>query len=195
MPVGGGPPARRPRREPTARRVVSKPGQAPPPPTGTAARPFGPSGALHTNGAGALMYGSARRLEARPGPAAADQHRGQAPPPPTGTAARPSGPSGALRTSGACCAEYDSPRLEARPGPATAHGHRSQAFRSLRHSPHRQRWGFGSIRSWLPACRRRVAVLMVRFPPNRRRSARDLWRCSHQTADRSSGNAQNQPFG
>ena len=165
VPVGGGPPARRPRCEPSARRVVSKPGQAPPPPTGTAARPSGPSGALHTSGAGALMYGSARRLEARPGPAAADQHRGQAPPPPTGTAARPSGPSGALRTSGACCAEYDSPRLEARPGPATAHGHRSQAFRSLRHSPHRQRWGFGSIRSWLPACRRRVAVLMVRFPP------------------------------
>ena len=37
MPVGGGPPASRPRREPLARRVVSKPGQAPPPPTGTAA--------------------------------------------------------------------------------------------------------------------------------------------------------------
>ncbi len=31
-----------------ARRVVSKPGQAPPPPTGTAA---GRSGALHTSGA------------------------------------------------------------------------------------------------------------------------------------------------
>ena len=30
-----------------ARRVISKPGQAPPPPTGTAA---GPSGALHTGG-------------------------------------------------------------------------------------------------------------------------------------------------
>ena len=34
-----------------ARRVVSKPGQAPPPPTGTAARPTNPSGALHTGGA------------------------------------------------------------------------------------------------------------------------------------------------
>ena len=33
-----------------ARRVGSKPGQAPPPPTGTAARPSGPSGALHTSG-------------------------------------------------------------------------------------------------------------------------------------------------
>ena len=31
-----------------ARRVVSKPGQAQPPPTGTAAWPSGPSGALHT---------------------------------------------------------------------------------------------------------------------------------------------------
>ena len=51
VPVGGGPPASRPRREPSARRVVSKPGQAPPPPTGTAARPSGPSGALHTSGA------------------------------------------------------------------------------------------------------------------------------------------------
>ena len=80
-PVGGGPPASRPRRElrsarrlearpgpATAhrhrgrslrrpshlwgliadRRVASKPGQAPPPPTGTAARPSGPSGTLHT---------------------------------------------------------------------------------------------------------------------------------------------------
>ena len=33
-----------------ARRVGSKPGQAPPPPTGTAARPSGYSGALHTGG-------------------------------------------------------------------------------------------------------------------------------------------------
>ena len=54
---------------------------------------------------------SARRLEARPGPAglAAASNRaglvavnGQAPPPPTGTAVRPSGPSGALHTGGTC---------------------------------------------------------------------------------------------
>ena len=38
-----------------ARCVVSKPGQAPPPPTGTAAWPSGPSGALHTSGAWLLM--------------------------------------------------------------------------------------------------------------------------------------------
>ena len=48
-----------------ARRVVSKPGQASPPPTGTAA---GPSGALHTCGLGVLMVRSARRLEAPPCP-------------------------------------------------------------------------------------------------------------------------------
>ena len=51
-----------------ALRVVSKPGQAPPPPTGTAARPSGPSGALHTCGAGSLFGSSTRRLEAQPGP-------------------------------------------------------------------------------------------------------------------------------
>ena len=43
VPVGGGPPASRPRREPPARRVDSLSGQALPPPTGTAASPFGPS--------------------------------------------------------------------------------------------------------------------------------------------------------
>ena len=49
-----------------ARRVGSKPGQAPPPPTGTAA---GPSGALHTGGAWLLMCYGVRCFEARPGPA------------------------------------------------------------------------------------------------------------------------------
>ena len=47
-----------------ARRVVSKPGQAPPPPTGTAARPCGPSCALLTGGAVSLTCGWARRLVA-----------------------------------------------------------------------------------------------------------------------------------
>jgi len=55
-------------------RVVSKPGQAPPPPTGTAAWPSGLAGALHTSGAWPLMSGSARCLEAWPGPAAAHRH-------------------------------------------------------------------------------------------------------------------------
>ena len=56
---------------------------------GTAARPSGPSGALHTSGAWLLMCGLARRLKARRGPATAHRHRGQATPLPTGTAAKP----------------------------------------------------------------------------------------------------------
>ena len=108
-------------------------------------------------------------LEARPGPAAADQHRALALPPPTGTAARFSGLSGALHTSGACCAEDDSPRLEARPGPATAHGHRSLALRSLRYPPHQ--WGllccgrFASSRGPPWPCRRRPAPRPAMPPP------------------------------
>ena len=50
-------------------------GQALPPPTGTAAWPSGPSGALHTSGAGALMCGFVRRLEAWPGLAIAHGRR------------------------------------------------------------------------------------------------------------------------
>ena len=50
-----------------ARRVVSKPGQAPPPPTGSAAVPSGPSGALRTGGAcGAVCGGASPRSPARP---------------------------------------------------------------------------------------------------------------------------------
>ena len=37
--------------------------------------PSGPSGALHTSGAGVLLCSLARRLEARPGPATAHGHR------------------------------------------------------------------------------------------------------------------------
>ena len=49
-----------------ARPRASKPGQAPPPPTGTAADP---SGALHTSGDWSLMCYWVRCFEARPGPA------------------------------------------------------------------------------------------------------------------------------
>ena len=122
---GACPPARRPRREPSVRRVVSKPGQALQaprrPPIGrylvcSAGVPgaFGP-GRLISDRRGACPPArrprrelrSARRLEARPGPAglAAASHRavlgvhvlGLALPPPTGTAALS---SGALRTNG-----------------------------------------------------------------------------------------------
>ena len=82
VPVGGGPPARRPRRE----------------------------------------LRSARRLEARPGPAAAHGHRGQV-----------------LRTLRLPPHRRCLCRLEARPGPAAAHGHRSQVLRSLRYPPHQWR--------------------------------------------------------
>ena len=54
---------------------ISRPALALPPPTGTAARPSGPSGALHTGGAWSLMCGSARRLVVRPGPATAHGRR------------------------------------------------------------------------------------------------------------------------
>ena len=127
-----------------ARRVASKPGQAPPPPTGTAAWPSIPPAPSTPVGPGVLAWGW--RVALKPGLAL---------PPPTGTAAWPSGPSGTLHTSGACCAADDSPRLEARPGPAAADQHRGppchrprapwqvprplwhrgQARRSLRRSP------------------------------------------------------------
>ena len=54
-----------------ARRVGSKPGQAPPPPTGTAAGPFG---ALHAGGAVLLCV--AECVVSKPGQVAAQRHRG-----------------------------------------------------------------------------------------------------------------------
>ena len=49
--------------------------------------------------------------------------------------------------------------------PATACRPHGQALRCLRRPSCRRRWGFCSIRSWLPACRRRVASLMMPIPP------------------------------
>ena len=40
-----------------------------------------------------------------------------------------------------------------------------QVLSAARHPPYRWRWGFCTIRAWLAACRRRVAVLMTPFPP------------------------------
>ena len=62
-PVGGGPPASRPRCEPSARRVDSLSGQAPPPPMGTAARP-GPA-AAHGHRSPALRPSGASTPAAR----------------------------------------------------------------------------------------------------------------------------------
>ena len=47
----------------------------------------------------------------------------------------------------------------------------------------RWRWGFCSIRSWLAAYLRRVAALMMQFPPDWRRRGRGLRRCGRQSAD------------
>ena len=72
----------------------------------------------------------------------------------------------ALRTGGAWCAGGDRRCFEARLCPAAAHGHRDghqPAAVCLCWFPI---WPAGgcSIRSWLAACRRRVAALMTRFP-------------------------------
>ena len=89
-----------------ARRVVSKPGQAPPPPMGTAAWP-------------STLAASGVLMVFEPAPA---------PPPPMSTAAWPSVPSGALHTGGIWRAgvwrtgpRHRPPAL--RPGPAAAHRH------------------------------------------------------------------------
>ena len=138
-PVGGGPPARRPRHEPSARRVASKPGQAPPPPTGTAARPTNSSGTLHTSG---VCPFCAYPIQAPPPPTSTTARRtnssgtlhtsgavvadvarrivskpGQTPPPPTGTAARPTNSSGTIHTSVVC--RYCAYPIQAPPPPTS----------------------------------------------------------------------------
>ena len=131
-----------------ARRVVSKPGQAPPPPTGTAARPSAPSGALHTGGTwcagvwpgqdpppltGAAAWLSVFSGALHTGGACGSGVPGQAPPPHAGAAAWLSVFSGALHTGGACGSGVpgqDPPPLTgtaARPGSKLA-----RALRSLR---------------------------------------------------------------
>ena len=92
---------------------------------------------------------------------------GQALPPPTGTSARLRGPRGALNKGRCLVCWWGNRRcFEARLCPAAAHGHRDghqPAAVCLCWFPI---WPAGgcSIRSWLAACRRRVAALMTRFP-------------------------------
>ena len=113
-----------------ARRVVSKPGQAPPPPTGTAARPSAPSGALHTGGACGSGVWPGQDPPPLTGAVARPRHRPRAlQPGPVRSPPVPSGPSGALHTGGACGSGVPGqappphagaaarPRLEARPCP------------------------------------------------------------------------------
>ena len=86
-----------------ARRVVSKPGQAPPPPTGTAARPSAPSGALHTGGTWCAGVWPGQDPPPLTGAVARPRHRPRAlQPGPVRSPPVPSGPSGALHTGGAC---------------------------------------------------------------------------------------------
>ena len=91
VPVGGGPPVRLPHASLTAPRSISKPGQAPPPPTAAAARPFGSAGAY---GRRSQAFRFRRRLRSpQPGLSV--------PPPPTAAAARSRleawpGPSGGV---------------------------------------------------------------------------------------------------
>ena len=120
-----------------ARRVVSKPGQAPPPPTGTAARPSGPSGALHTSGTWCAdwWFGASSRSPARP------RRRPRAPqpgPPDPPAPSTPVGPSW-LMLRGALPRSPTRPRRRRpapRPDPASKP---ARALRSLRRPPHRRR--------------------------------------------------------
>ena len=131
--------------------------------------PSGPSGALHTGGAWSLMCGSAPRLEARPGLAAAFSPRGgscQVLPGPGLVCAGPHAPRlPKLAINFACNSPTTLSNLEIRSlglqrfqtllnlhpielhatflgrAPDTAHGHRSQDLRSLRRPPHRRALG------------------------------------------------------
>ena len=107
--------------------------------------PSGPSGALHTSGAGSLMCGFARRLEARPSPATARGCRSRA----LRSLWRPSHQWGVVAVNSSARPRHR-PRAPQpgppvppvpRSGPATARGCRSRALRSLRRPPHRRRLG------------------------------------------------------
>ena len=107
-----------------ARRVASKPGQAPPPPTGPAAWPSGPS-----TPAALVSLCVAGCVVSKPG---------QAPPPPTGPAAWPSGPSTPAALVSLCVAGC----VVSKPGQAlppptgtAAHGFHSLAQQVLRYPP------------------------------------------------------------
>ena len=142
------------------------------------ARPSRPSGTLHTGGA---FHCCAHPIQAPPPTGAAAKPHSQAPrasrfPPCVNLRlgvvdleARPSPPDPPAPSTPAVPGVLvgDRRRFEARLCPAAAHGHRDG------HQPEAvclcwfPIWPAGgcSIRSWLAACRRRVAALMTRFPP------------------------------
>ena len=144
-----------------ARRVVSKPGQAPPPPTGTAARPRRPRGGLQSGGAGndpaareARRPHFVRRRASKPARALRSLRH----PPhqwglvcpwaaalPLGRAAWCARWAGLLGVPVGGGPPARSPHaslrlgvvdLEARPGPAATHRHRDQALQQLAHQQH-----------------------------------------------------------
>ena len=125
-----------------ARRVVSKPGQALPPPTGPAAWPSVPSGTLHTGGACVAVCGWVRRLEARPGPAAAHGPR-----------------SLALRTfhTGGACVAVTSPARPYRMGTAAWVSGLSTQWRPVADA------------DWCVGSKLARALRALRRPPHRRR--------------------------
>ena len=204
VPVGGGPPASRPRRElRSARRLEARPGPAtahrhrgrslrrpphqwcliadvwlcassrsqarprhrPPAPQPGPPIPAAPS----TPAAPTLLRcGLVRRLEARPGLASRStlypQFRMQFPNACSLQLCEKPGISTITFQSmkyarGNCMRNLSGADL------AAAFGCWGRTLRPFRCSSSQRRWGFCSIRSWLSACRRRVAPLMTPFPP------------------------------
>ena len=136
-----------------ARRVASKPGQALPPPTGTAAWPSGPSGALHTGG---TWCTDGVRSPARPRHRPRARQPGPPDPPAPSTPAAP----GVLMV------------FEARPGPATARGHRSLAP----HTPASYTPAAPAVLCVLaPVSKPARALRTLRCPPRQWCLAADVW--------------------
>ena len=134
-----------------ARRVVSKPGQA--------------QQASHRPPVGRPLP---------PGPAATHRHRSHLHPIRPRAALQPGGyyhltlppPTGTAATSSPQASHRPPVGRLLPPGPAATHRHRSHLhpIRPRTH-PFGHQWGFCSIRSSVPACRRRVGILMALFPP------------------------------
>ena len=119
-----------------ARRVVSKPGQTPPPPTSTTARPTNSSGTLHTGGVCPFCA-----------------YPIQAPPPPTSTTADPPIPAAPSTPVGLWWLTLlsASPRSPARPRRRSRAPQPGPPIPPAPSTP--VAVGFYRIRSWLPACR------------------------------------------
>ena len=187
VPVGGGPPASRPRREPPMLRVgacgaagvLGAVGPGRPRDRHTRAslgvvdleaRPCPPDPPAPSTPAAPtlLRCGLVRRLEARPGLASRStlypQFRMQFPNACSLRLCEKPGISTITFQSmkyarGNCMRNLSGADL------AAAFGCWGRTLRPFRRSSSQRRWGFCSIRSWLSACRRRVAPLMTPFPP------------------------------